>query len=1198
MSECPEVEALERWCAGGEDAALAAHVGHCADCRALADELRANLAATARWGKLPPADDEPTPPTIPGLRLDGCIASGGQGTVWRGEQLATGRAVAVKTIRRAADATARARFAREAQLGASLRHANLVSVLDAGATGDGVLYLVMEYVDGETLEAARQRAEPSVDDALACFLAITDGVRFAHQHGVLHRDLKPGNLLRTQDGSVRILDFGLAKALAAVQPDPHTTLDGTFVGTLACAAPEQLRADGTPGDVRTDLFQLGVVFYRYLTGDWPHPPEADPRAMLARRLHDAPARPSRLRPDLPADLDTVVLRLLAPEPERRYATAHELWTDLERCRTGLPILARADEIQVRIGRLLRRYRTAAIAAAVVVVGLGAATWLVLGYAARAEADRRTIAREYERAEEALGILQRAMDAFEAGPAGPKTPMVDFLDRVVTELEQRPIADARARADLLLRAADLYSRIADPARAAPFVARARAVLHAAGDVDRTTDLDLRSRELRLLALSPRPDPELPAALRAHRAAVAAHHGEDAAATLQLDVLLAIQGSGSAAARSLQRLRAIAPRIAALPAGPERDRVQGQHDFVAVMIAANAGAHAEALQRGHALLQQPVGPLMPIACDGSRSCRWSPRRRCRPGNSNSPTRSAPSWPLAPRSWHCPTIRAAPTLRSCAACACCAPTAVSRRRRTCATTWQRSIAASSPSPRSWRWPACSSAARRGSMRTTRPPSNGCRAPAAASPIRRAPTNSPRWNRCWPIPCCGCSGATRPCRCCVRRGSAPSRGTARITPPCASSMPCSSALDERDAAARAGRSLDLEQQGVGRGNAVDARRVEAEHLQHREVVGATERELAEPRTRARQPGHATVRHREQRERLRHVDVDRGPEHAVRHQRLLADHQEQRAAAEQSTRQRRQGCVAAASDAEHQRHDVAGAGTADADPLQRRGAQQLDVHHLGQEVRRRSRRDEVVRRTDEHHVPPVPRHRRQQRLAVAVDAVGARRDEHFAGVDVGHVDLRDGERRRQQLAQGDPRREHHPPRVVEEPRRHEVGAGVTDRRRPERRDGEVARGAQQAIAHQERRPLGRQRRRLREVGRERREHDEAAVGGDRPRALAVGRTLHAAGADRDPFGHPGDHVAQEQVGARIGVAGHQVRMQRREADEAPVRREVAGAEVRGARRAIGGDDDVLQAAGQPIKAVQRQADRVAARQVGGVGHE
>ena len=606
MSECPEVEALERWCAGGEDAALAAHVGHCADCRALADELRANLAATARWGKLPPADDEPTPPTIPGLRLDGCIASGGQGTVWRGEQLATGRAVAVKTIRRAADATARARFAREAQLGASLRHANLVSVLDAGATGDGVLYLVMEYVDGETLEAARQRAEPSVDDALACFLAITDGVRFAHQHGVLHRDLKPGNLLRTQDGSVRILDFGLAKALAAVQPDPHTTLDGTFVGTLACAAPEQLRADGTPGDVRTDLFQLGVVFYRYLTGDWPHPPEADPRAMLARRLHDAPARPSRLRPDLPADLDTVVLRLLAPEPERRYATAHELWTDLERCRTGLPILARANEIQVRIGRLLRRYRTAAIAAAVVVVGLGAATWLVLGYAARAEADRRTIAREYERAEEALGILQRAMDAFEAGPAGPKTPMVDFLDRVVTELEQRPSADARARADLLLRAADLYSRIADPARAAPFVARARAVLHAAGDVDRTTDLDLRSRELRLLALSPRPDPELPAALRAHRAAVAAHHGEDAAATLQLDVLLAIQGSGSAAARSLQRLRAIAPRIAALPAGPERDRVQGQHDFVAVMIAANAGAHAEALQRGHALLQQPVGP----------------------------------------------------------------------------------------------------------------------------------------------------------------------------------------------------------------------------------------------------------------------------------------------------------------------------------------------------------------------------------------------------------------------------------------------------------------------------------------------------------------------------------------------------------------------------------------------------------------
>ena len=605
MSDCPELEALEHWCATGADPALGEHVAGCVACRAHVAELRANLAAVARWGTLPPAEDEPKAPDIPGLRLDGCIATGGQGTVWRGVQLATGRAVAVKTIRRLADAAARARFAREARLGASLRHPNLVSVLDAGASADGVLYLVMEHVDGETLEAARQREAPTVDDALACFLAITDGVRFAHQHGVLHRDLKPGNLLRTADGSVRILDFGLAKALDAVATDPLATLDGTFVGTLACAAPEQLRADGAAGDVRTDLFQLGVVFYRYLTGQWPHPPEAEPRSMLARRLHDAPVRPSRWRPDLPADVDTVVLRLLAPEPERRYATAHELWADLDRCRAGAPILARADEVQVRIARLLRRYRTAAIAAAVVVIGLGTATWLVLDYAQQAEADRRTIAREFERAEEALGILNRSMDAFEAGPAGPRTPMVDFLDRVVTELEQQPSADPRARAQLLLRAAELYGRIADPARAVPFVRRARTILQQGADIDTTTDLALRSQELWLQSASSRPAPDLEAALRAHRGALAAHHGETAAATLQIDMLLVMADAGRDYPAALRSLHALAARTDELPASPERERLQSHLDYLSVLVAANAGAHAEALTRGRALLERTAG-----------------------------------------------------------------------------------------------------------------------------------------------------------------------------------------------------------------------------------------------------------------------------------------------------------------------------------------------------------------------------------------------------------------------------------------------------------------------------------------------------------------------------------------------------------------------------------------------------------------
>ncbi len=603
MIACPDLDVLEGLARGeSDDAALRTHVEGCASCSGLMVEIAANLSAVVRWERLPHPASEATEiaPTIPGLDIEAPLSSGGQGIVWRAVQRSTNRVVAVKTLRRgsAASASARDRFAREARLGAALRHPNLVTVLDAGETSDGRLYLVMEFVDGVALDAG---PAPSVDEAMARFTALADAVRFAHQRGVLHRDLKPANILLDADGAVRILDFGLAKAFEAITPDEQTTQEGTFIGTLSCAAPEQLRGELGAVDVRTDLFQLGVVFYHHLTGQWPHAPVPDPHAMLGKRLHEAPPRPQRLRPGLSADGESILLRLLAPSPEDRYPTAHDLWLDLDRLRRGEPIVARAEQIRVRLARVVRRYRAAMIAGAVVVLAMLVGSIVIWSYAEAAERSRAEMAREYDRAEEALGVLTRSLDAFAIGPAGPRTPMVDFLDHLVTELQTAPTRHPEGRVDLLVRAAFLYARIADPAQGADFLDRALAVVReSGGDADR--ELDLRQHALRLRLTAAPNDPALIAALPKMRADVAAGGGESELPLLRLDLLAAwcrAMSDPSTMPAAYEDLVALRERGAALPAEQERDDALDQADCMLVLIGAGIGRRDDVIERGNAL-----------------------------------------------------------------------------------------------------------------------------------------------------------------------------------------------------------------------------------------------------------------------------------------------------------------------------------------------------------------------------------------------------------------------------------------------------------------------------------------------------------------------------------------------------------------------------------------------------------------------
>jgi eukaryotic-like serine/threonine-protein kinase len=278
-----------------------------------------------------------------------------------------GREVAVKLLDEglAADPSFRARFAREARVAAGLSHPNVVTVFDVGEA-DGRPFIVMELVPGRTLEERLRRdGALRADDVLALARQVCAGLEHAHANGLVHRDLKPGNLIERDDGTVKIADFGIARAVEGTE----LTEAGTIVGTAAYLAPEQAEAGTvTPA---TDLFALGVVLYELLTGKQPW--KVDSLASLAGR-RDAPP------PDLPADtppgLRAAIGRCLLPEPEDRPSSAAEVARLLDD--SGEDATVVIPRAAARRGRTRRPLATLlAIAAGVVLLAL-AALGLVLG----------------------------------------------------------------------------------------------------------------------------------------------------------------------------------------------------------------------------------------------------------------------------------------------------------------------------------------------------------------------------------------------------------------------------------------------------------------------------------------------------------------------------------------------------------------------------------------------------------------------------------------------------------------------------------------------------------------------------------------------------------------------------------------------------------------------------------------------------
>ena len=270
------------------------------------------------------------------------IGSGGMADVYLAEDQELGRNVAIKILndRHAGDEQFVERFRREAKNAAGLSHPNIVSIYDRGEA-EGTYYIAMEHIDGRSVkELILARGPAPIHIAIEYARQILSALRFAHRRGLVHRDIKPHNVLDDGDGRLKVTDFGIARVGAS-----QMTEAGSIVGTAQYLSPEQAR--GAPVDARSDLYSLGIVLYELLTGKVPFTGDS-PVEIAMKHLNELPKPPSALRPEVPRDLDLVVLRALAKDPDARYASAEEMDADLARIEQGLSVSSRTAEAETRI----------------------------------------------------------------------------------------------------------------------------------------------------------------------------------------------------------------------------------------------------------------------------------------------------------------------------------------------------------------------------------------------------------------------------------------------------------------------------------------------------------------------------------------------------------------------------------------------------------------------------------------------------------------------------------------------------------------------------------------------------------------------------------------------------------------------------------------------------------------------------------
>jgi len=494
------------------DALDAADPQTAGDVRALIDEHQ--LVTAEEFLSSPARVPRPEPAlagvTLGAYRLISPLGHGGMGSVWLAER-SDGRFsghAAVKLLNAAlVGRSAEQRFKREGTILAHLTHPHIGRLVDAGVSPTGQPYLVLERIDGIPIDRYCDEKRLSIDDRLRLFLDVQAAVAHAHASLVVHRDLKPSNVLVTADGTVKLLDFGIAKLLDRDATDPSGTMltrEGDVALTPKYAAPEQLT--GGPITTATDVYALGVMLFELLTGR--HPSGADGRGSteLAKAITDrAPLRlssavrpkandvdvavraaargtsPDRLRRVLQGDLETILGKALKPDPAERYGSVAEFADDLRRYLDHLPISARGDAFGYRALKFVRRHRRLLGAAAIVVAAVGA---LVVFYTIRLSRERDRARQEAARSakvSELLISLVTTADPYHTPDPADQNPLDLAVQRIDKELADEPEIQAR----LLTMIGRTYERLGMHAKALQLLERALAIGRATFASDHAT-----------------------------------------------------------------------------------------------------------------------------------------------------------------------------------------------------------------------------------------------------------------------------------------------------------------------------------------------------------------------------------------------------------------------------------------------------------------------------------------------------------------------------------------------------------------------------------------------------------------------------------------------------------------------------------------------------------------------------------------